>query len=125
MQSPSSPDEMCSCPAGFVVPMPILSALTIVSSFLLDINPNLLHLFSVVKIQPAYPLSTGFAERTTSPAAPPTDGVAIPTVIFLATLPSPCSCNDTASIPSTDVDVTLLVKIDAVSYTHLRAHETS
>ena len=50
--------------------------------------------------------------RTTSPAAPPTDGVAIPTVIFLATLPSPCNCSDTASIPSTDVDVTLLVKTD-------------
>jgi len=31
---------------------------------------------------------------------------------FLATLPSPCSCNDTASIPSLDVDVTLLVKTD-------------
>ena len=54
--------------------------------------------------------------RTTSPPRkkpPPTDGVAIPTVIFLATLPSPCNCNDTLSIPSTDVDVTLLVKTDA------------
>ena len=92
--------------------MPILSALTIVSSFLLDINPNLLHLFSVVKIQPAYPLSRGLAERTTSPAAPPTDGVEIPTVTFLAILASPCNCSDTASIPSADVDVTLLVKMD-------------
>ena len=54
---------------------------------------------------------SGLSERTISPAAPPTDGVAIPTVIFLATLASPCKFSDTASIPSFDVDVILFVKI--------------
>ena len=44
-----------------------------------------------------------------SPAEPPTTGVEIPTVIFLADLASPCSWIELVSMPSSDVDVTLLV----------------
>ena len=47
--------------------------------------------------------------RTTSPEAPPTTGVEIPTVSFLAAFASPWRLTDTVSIPSADVDVTLLV----------------